>query len=411
MNVLIETSLFPEKDVKNHTNVTEFTARTAENLAKEGNNVVVIYHKCIYPRTLIFLFKLLSKVYKKEGLLSFLSQYTRTKNNKYEENGYIVIRKRILKIFPKTLYTKTQIKKHARSDEKTLKEINFSPDIVYGDFINPALFVAQEMNFDKKIPIIPGLHNMDLLYLKRKFTKKRTENALKKENCAIFHSHTKMRTFDKEHFKIERKIFVPLGVRDEDMPSECEFKNKVKNFIFIGNLNRNKQADKVIKAFGKLQRDDISLTIIGKGFMEEELKKLAKEQKNSEKIRFLGYIPQKEVLKHLENSDCQILISSPETFGMVYVEAMSRGVIPIGSKNEGIDGVIINGENGFLCEAGNDEELLEILNKMFKMGEEEIKTLSENAFKTAKKLADSVLSKELSDIFYQEMELCQKELQ
>ena len=42
-----------------------------------------------------------------------------------------------------------------------------------------------------------------------------------------------------------------------------------------------------------------------------------------------------------------IMISKNETFGLVYLEAMARGCITIGSRNQGIDGVINHGVNGF----------------------------------------------------------------
>ena len=40
------------------------------------------------------------------------------------------------------------------------------------------------------------------------------------------------------------------------------------------------------------------------------------------------------------------MISSPETFGLAYLEAMARGNIVIGTKGWGIDGIVIDGENG-----------------------------------------------------------------
>lgn len=57
--------------------------------------------------------------------------------------------------------------------------------------------------------------------------------------------------------------------------------------------------------------------------------------------------------------DAQIftLISSSETYGMVYIEAMLQGCITIASKGEGFDGIIQDGINGFLCQPGNQEEL------------------------------------------------------
>ena len=55
----------------------------------------------------------------------------------------------------------------------------------------------------------------------------------------------------------------------------------------------------------------------------------------------------------LGQSDVFVLPSVNETFGMVYLEAMSQGCIPIGTSGEGIDGIIENGKNGYLCDRNN----------------------------------------------------------
>ena len=59
----------------------------------------------------------------------------------------------------------------------------------------------------------------------------------------------------------------------------------------------------------------------------------------------------------MQMSECFIMVSKNETFGLVYLEAMLQGCIVVASKNEGIDGIIIHGENGFLCNAGDVNEL------------------------------------------------------
>ena len=69
-------------------------------------------------------------------------------------------------------------------------------------------------------------------------------------------------------------------------------------------------------------------------------------------VYFEGEKAREQVLHLMEESDIFVLVSSPETFGLVYVEAMAKGCITIGSKGEGIDGVIVNNENGYLCTPG-----------------------------------------------------------
>lgn len=88
-----------------------------------------------------------------------------------------------------------------------------------------------------------------------------------------------------------------------------------------------------------------------------------------------------------------IMISKGEAFGLVYLEAMSRGCITIASRCEGFDGVIVDGENGFLCEAGNGKELSEIIRRINSLSSAQKQTISDNAIRTAQNLTDSIAAK------------------
>ena len=88
-----------------------------------------------------------------------------------------------------------------------------------------------------------------------------------------------------------------------------------------------------------------------------------------------------------------IMISDNETFGLVYLEAMSRGCIVIASKNGGVDGIIKDGYNGFLCEQGNKDELINICKNIRNMTIQEKKKISENAIETAFKFKDSEVAR------------------
>ena len=110
-------------------------------------------------------------------------------------------------------------------------------------------------------------------------------------------------------------------------------------------------------------------------------------------IFLFGNIPRKQVIKLLDESDCMLMISYGETFGLVYLEAMARGCITIGSRGEGMVGIIDDGVNGFLCEAGNSDELSEIIGRINLLTPSEKKRISNNAIKTATKFSDYNVAK------------------
>ena len=86
------------------------------------------------------------------------------------------------------------------------------------------------------------------------------------------------------------------------------------------------------------------------------------------------------------------MISKGEAYGLVYLEAMSRGCITIGSINEGIDGVIVDGFNGFLAKAGDSKSLSNTISKISQLSNTEIRTIQQNAINTSRKYTDETTS-------------------
>ena len=85
----------------------------------------------------------------------------------------------------------------------------------------------------------------------------------------------------------------------------------------------------------------------------------------------------------MKGSHVFTLVSEKEAYGMVYIEAMLQGCIVVASKGEGFDGIIKNGENGFLCTAGDEKELYEIYTKIEAMSAEERNKIGQAAINTA----------------------------
>ena len=87
------------------------------------------------------------------------------------------------------------------------------------------------------------------------------------------------------------------------------------------------------------------------------------------------------------------MISKGEVFGLVYLEAMSRGCITIASHNEGMEGIIEDGVNGFLCEAGNAEGLSCVIRRINSLSASEKQSISDRARAKAAELSDFNVAK------------------
>lgn len=177
----------------------------------------------------------------------------------------------------------------------------------------------------------------------------------------------------------KKSYIIPNGIDDfwlDNIYQEKYIDNnptKIK-LISVGELNKNKNVESSIKALNILKAGgyEVSLDIIGIGPLEEELKRLINSSGNEKNITLHGYLKDRnELLRLYRNSDIFIMPSIQETFGLVYIEAMSQGLPVIYSKGQGIDGYFKEGEVGFSVNPTDIDEIassiLQIMNERDEM--------------------------------------------
>lgn len=175
--------------------------------------------------------------------------------------------------------------------------------------------------------------------------------------------------------KLEKKL-LDLGINNTKViyngANQYDYSRDNNNFniITVGYFTRVKNFDIVIRAFAKvIKRFPMAkLTIIGDGVLSNELKTLVYDLKVENFVKFTGVLDNRGVNRLLSKSNIFVLPSSPEGFGIAYVEAMNNGCIVIGTKNEGIDGFVKNGVNGFLTNVDVNEisdRIIDIFNNKY----------------------------------------------
>lgn len=171
-------------------------------------------------------------------------------------------------------------------------------------------------------------------------------------------------------------------------------KNKVRNLIFAGRLIESKNVQHTIEAISFLSeniKNKISFKIVGDGYYKQNLIDLSKKYQLEDVIEFKEKVRHEDVFDMMDKSDAFVMVTE-ETFGMVYVEAMSQGCIVIGAKKQGIDGVIVNEENGFLVDLNDSKLLADMIEKLYRLNEDEINKISKNAIITAKEMTNNNLA-------------------
>jgi len=221
------------------------------------------------------------------------------------------------------------------------------------------------------------------------------DNISKFYDAIGYRSNSIKNVFDKKIDSTKCTFMVYSGAPDFYSRNESKnfFTDDTVNILYVGKLIKLKKIDVVLKALAEIEaKHNFHFTIVGNGEEEVTLKKLTYGLSLEEKVTFAGSLERQQVIEKMFESDIFVMISSPETFGLVYLEAMSQGCITIGSKGEGIDGVINDGENGFLVESGNVKELTVCLNNICDMSIEKCKELSLKAKKTASRMSEKSMA-------------------
>lgn len=155
----------------------------------------------------------------------------------------------------------------------------------------------------------------------------------------------------------------------DDFFFQKKFQNKIsKNFIFlhIASLDKNKNQELLIKSFEKIAKlnHNVYLNIVGSGYMKKYLESLVKKLDIQKQVNFLGRISQEKVRDEMMKSNCFVLSSNFETFGVVLIEALACG-LPLIATECGGPKDIVNKQNGILIKTNNQLELKKAMLYMY----------------------------------------------
>lgn len=368
MNILLITTLYPAYNEHSRQEISYALHYFARDWVNSGNKVNVIRVWPKYPK--------LFSVFKKGEKANRYGV-----EQEFDIDGVHVSRKVINK-YPKIDYLQGDIYNVYNNIINNLED-NYLPDVIICHMVNPSLFIASHLKEELDVPIILVMHNSDILQLQNvsgrlnKF--KYFEKHISKIGFRSRELYNKFKRLPNMNNKLlEESFIITSGINVNDVISFDKLYQKINSpppkIIFIAaSMLPLKNIDVVIRAFGIVfEKYNVILRIAGDGPEKEKLHNLAQKSKAKKRIEFLGFIQRETVMEIMEKSHIFVMVSSPETFGLVYIEAMGKGCITIGTKDEGIDGVIQNEENGFLCRAQNVQDLasifIKILNLSFEVG-------------------------------------------
>ena len=195
-------------------------------------------------------------------------------------------------------------------------------------------------------------------------------------DTSIAISEKTKRNLEKIGVKREVKT-IPLGI-DFEKIERIKVSNEESDIIFAGRLIKEKNVDVLINALELVREEipDIKCIIIGDGPEKSKLEKLANDLGLDNNIKFTGFLENyDDVISYMKTSKVFALPSTREGFGLVVIEANACGlpVIAIDHERNAAKDLIIDGENGFICnisEKDVSEKILMALDKKEEIGKE-----------------------------------------
>lgn len=354
---------------------------------KKGVEVLVINYLSNFPSLYYLVARPIANlISSKEG---FNIRTSLGKDCEYIKDDVLIKRITMRKFIPHTNYSSSEIERAVRDTIAYCQSKQFIPDCIVGHWFDPCAEIGQKLKIEWNTRLCISFHEGSYGLLQR--YGKKLPSLLKSIDGFGYRSYPIQRSFKTLVDSTKLSFVCPSGIPDNYISEiSRNFTNNIKTFVFVGTLIKRKFPAEIIPAVTNVfPQKDFNICYIGKGSEEKHVKLFAKQLNVENNIKLLGLKSRKEVIEILCKTDVLVMNSKNEAFGLVYLEAMAVGCIVIAAYNEGFDGIIINGKNGFLCKAGDIDDLTRTIQAIKELSIAELNRISRNAIKTACELTES----------------------
>ena len=386
MNVLVLTNIYPADDLEQeNTPIVHYFVR---EWVKMGVRVRVVHYPANFPKLMMWGASLFKK--QLSSKLGATVRTAQTFEKEYEMEGVKVKRIPLLKRKLHGAFSKDELENAYHKTVAWLEKEGFVPDYITSHWVNPQLEIMRRLKEHYRVKTCYVAHTatgeIDRLY-----DRERVRDLLSPIELIGFRSEYIKAKFVKAYGYDGPAFQCYSGIPEQYIPETPAYRSfgTIRRFLFVGTLIKRKYPAEIIpavvKAFGK---EDFEINYIGQGAEDKAVSENASRFGVTDKVHLLGRMSRDEVVAHLQQSDVFVMNSRSEAFGLVYLEAMAQGCLTIASRKEGFDGIIRDGVNGLLCNAGDIDDLAETIKRIREMLPEQRRLISNNAIMTARKLTD-----------------------
>jgi len=132
-------------------------------------------------------------------------------------------------------------------------------------------------------------------------------------------------------------------------------KNRI---IFVGRLTAEKQVEVILQAMTKLDPAlDVTFDIVGGGDQRKNLERLTAELGLADRVTFHGRTTDEELRALLSRASLFVIASIAELQSIATMEAMASALPVVAADAVALPHLVHDGENGYLFEPGNADDL------------------------------------------------------
>lgn len=231
-------------------------------------------------------------------------------------------------------------------------------DILHVHYAIPhtaAAFLAKEMLQPHKVKIITTLHGTDITLVGQEPSFFPITRFLIKKSDAVTTVSSFLKTETQRVFSVgddikvipnfvDSRVFKPL----EDESLRLQYApNGEKLLLHASNFRQVKNVSAVVKVMDRLRHHhQVKLLLVGDGPEMPEIRKMVADLALTNVVEFLGQEDHLEEIMPIAH--VLLLPSLHESFGLVALEAMACGVVPVVTSVGGASEFINDGHNGFL---------------------------------------------------------------
>lgn len=174
--------------------------------------------------------------------------------------------------------------------------------------------------------------------------------------------------------KYRNTVFMPIGVNVESLAMEIPIERVPRSILSLARLSPSKRPEFLLEAYARLKEKGVSFTasFVGgvkddKDGYEEELKELARTLNVSDRVTFVGAVPNTETFRHYRAAEIFVNASRSGMLDKAMFKAMAAGALILASSKD----LAAEVPTDFIFEEGNMDDFVRKLERLLGFTEEE----------------------------------------